>query len=364
MHYLVIFLLFINLSISYSNWEIDTFLHVPNSKVKIIKYNNSYFLLEKTLNNIELTEIEKYSKKIIDTNFYGSLLDIDIDTNYIIYNTYSGINYYKYKKEFTLLKLDAKVSEFIELKNDMTFSFSCYLASKDCKIKQRTYVQVYNKNEKSVKQIKFHEPKGIDLTGFLPIKEMTLFDTLIAVSEIIDYKIKFYNIEGHLLDSLSFKPSKWVQYSDTIPFYDCGPTINNFYQDCYYIIDNFSRLKLINSLNDSTLMVSWSTGYTIDNDTRFEYNQDIWVKKSNKWCIVESIDQTVKSKNKILDFDAMDLGDSYYVKNGYLYIIKPFPTNLVKEYYGKSKSDFENKMNEFYVDNDLQYTCFIYKYIP
>lgn len=364
MRTLIAIVLFFNLSTCYPSWEIDNIFKVNNENVKAVKFNNSYFLIEKKLKTIELSEINKYKNKLIDSNFNGTLLDIDIDSSHIVYNTYTSINYYNYNKENSLLKLKLELSEYIELKNNKTYSYTCYLAAKECKSKQRTYVQELNSFKDSSKKNIFPEPKGIDLTGFVPIKEITLLDSIIAISDIIDYNIKLYNRDKNILDSIVLNPIGWKQYSGTLPIYDCGPYINNFFQECYNIIDNYSRLKLLNTLNDSTLFVTWCTGYTLDDDTRFEYNHDIWVNKSNKWSLEETIDQTEKSKNKILDFDAMDLGNAYYIKHGYLYIIKPFPTDLVKKYYGKSKSDFESEMNEFYIDNDLQYTCFIYKYVP
>jgi hypothetical protein len=111
-------------------------------------------------------------------------------------------------------------------------------------------------------------------------------------------------------------------------------------------------------------MISWGTGTTDSSRmTYYKHYHDIWVKKNGVWKLHNTINQNGDDTD-VFNFSAMGLADQFYIKHGYLYIIKPFPIDFVKKYYGKSYSEFENEMNNYYINNDLQYTCFIYKYVP
>lgn len=363
---LILFIFFVNLSFSIAEWELDNYIEVENNGSKVLKSDNSYFILSKISNVLKFTRISSSSKEttILDSSFNYHLNDFDIDLNSIIYDDYANLYLYDFKENKFMESISKYPTFNISFHNNRIYSYSSILLTKSSKLKSNTLLQIYDLNRKSKDIYTFPDPVGIDLVCFAPNKNISIFDTLVAIHQISDYKIKFFDYNYTLIDSFSFVPNGWKQFNGVIPVYDGSQQMVEHIEKCYFIVDNYSQIMLLNTLNDSTLLISWRTGFNDDSNQEFQYVHDIWQKSNDDWEHKEQFTTEKDNEDKVLDFYNLKIWGSYYIKHGYLYIIKPFPTNLVKKYYEKSMTDFENEMNEYYIDNDLQYTCFIYKYVP
>ncbi|MCB0752763.1 MAG: hypothetical protein KDC52_14930, partial [Ignavibacteriae bacterium] len=242
--------------------------------------------------------------------------------------------------------------------------YSSDLSNMACFNDTKTMVNITNTNNWNQQLFCFPDPNGIDLSSFVPSKIIAILNNLIVVQDVSNYRIKFYDFDYNYVDSIEHYPLEWKQYEGEIPKYNCDPEIMVHIEKCWSIIENYSKIDLINTLNDSTLLVTWRNINTSNQIRKFTYYHDILKKIDNKWEIGRDYFLQFNDTTDCFTLNRLNIKANYYIKKGYLYIIKPFPINLVKKYHGKKYSDFEDEMNNFYIVNDLQYTCFIFKYMP
>lgn len=367
MNYFIIALFLFNTPNLLSDWVFDYCVEVDNKKSIIIKYEDYYNIIDNKDSTLRLIRINNdiRDSSILEANYDDYFLGFDIDSNNLIYNGFKYVSIYNLKNKLTS-KLSNKNKPFrnIEINNGKITTSSADLSNVSCNNKTKTLVQTINLDAKTQELHSFPDPIGIDLSGFSPSKAISIFNNSIAIHDISTYNIKFYDYNYNFVDSINYLPNNWKQYEGEIPHYNCDPEIMKHYDKCWNIIDNYSRINLINTLNDSTLLITWRTGETLEDKRKITYSHDKWTKINNEWVVEKEIAFENNEKQDEFNLSKLNVKAYYYIKHGYLYIIKPFPIDLVKKYYGKNYSEFENEMNEFYIDNDLQYTCFIYKYVP
>lgn len=351
-----------------AGWVFDSYINVSSLKSKIIKFNNNYYVLNNIDSTIYLTlhYPEKIDTSIIFPKFDDYFIGFDIDSHYLVFNGFKYIYLIENanKKSKRMIENTNKPFGNIELINKNLFTYSADLSNVSCFNETKTLVNKLDLNEFKQNLFAFPNPSGIDLSSFVPSKVISIINNLIAVQDISNYKVKFYDYNYNYVDSIIYFPPNWKQYEKEIPHYNCDPEIMNHIEKCFNIIDNYSKISQINTLNDSTLLITWVTGDTSNKDKKFSYYHDIWIKNNGKWCVEHDNSFYNSNSTDVFELNKLDVKAYYNIKHGYLYIIKPYPVDLVKKYFGKSYSDFENEMNNYYIDNELQYTCFIYKYVP
>ncbi len=366
-YYLQILLILVPAILLSSEWELDYYLKVENKNSKVIKYDDIYNVIDNKDSTIRLIRLdnEEIDTIVLDSYYNDYFLGFDMDSNFVIYNGFKYVSIYNLKNKLTI-NLPNKNKPFrnIELINGEIIISSADLSNVSCNNKTKTLVQTIDLNSKTQELYTFPNPIGIDLSNFSPCKAIAIFNNLIAVQDISTYSVKFYDLNYNYVDSIVYQPTDWKQYTGKIPHYECNPEIMDHFDKCWEIIDNYSRINLINTLNDSTVLITWGMLDKNKEERKFKFYHDKWTKINGNWEVEKEITFEINKLNDIFDLSKIDVKAEYFVKHGYLYIIKPFPIDLVKKYYGKSFSEFENAMNEFYIDNELQYTCFIYKYVP
>ncbi|MEZ4724370.1 MAG: hypothetical protein R2863_06895 [Candidatus Kapaibacterium sp.] len=366
MRKIILLFILINLPMYSASWEIDNFIEVEDERVIVLKKGKNYYTLENKLNSIVFSEISNQTKRtyVIDSNFKYTLYGFDINSNHLIYNDYKNFYYYNYLEKELIAKVDIIPSDYIEFNHDNINVFASNLSTQNCNTETKTLFQEFNIPNRTKVLYNLPDPKGVDLTCFSRRKVITPLDTLIGISQVSEYKIKFFDRSFNLIDSIVSSDSNWEQYYEEIPKFDCHSQIVEHINRTRDIIYNFSQIWLFNKLSDSIVFISWGTGTTTNGNTKFDYYHDTWKKVDDGWKLIETLDQTKLSKNDVFDFLSIELNESYYIRNGYLYIIKPYPIELVSEYYKKSKIEFDKELNKYYISNNLRYTCFIYKYVP
>lgn len=365
--YFIVSFLFVNTPNLHSDWVFDNYIGVNSKKSKVIKHKRDYCTLDKKGSVLYFTQMSNNNVDtiVIDSNYSDYLLGFDLNTDNLIFNSFKYVFSYDFKNK-TIKKMSNKDKPFrdIELTDSGVVTYSADLSNVSCNNKTKALVQTINTKEEIQKIYSFPEPIGIDLSNFSPCKPIALFNNLIAIHDISTYSVKFYDLDYNYDDSIVYKPSNWKQYEGEIPHYECNPEIMDHIEKCWTIIDNYSRINLINTLNDSTLLITWSTLDKTSKERKFLYYHDKWVKTNNKWEFEKDSFLNNSQATEEFNLNKININADYTIKHGYLYIIKPYPLELVKKYFGKSFKEFENEMNEFYIDNELQYTCFIYKYVP
>lgn len=367
-YYLQILLILVPAILLSSEWELDYYLKVENKNSKVIKYDDIYNIIDNKDSTIRLIRLdnEEIDTIVLDSYYNDYLHGFEINSEYIILNGFKGYYYFNYQGNKSKKRIDKSnvPSQYLDLINEELYSYSSNLSTASCKNKTKTLLQIIKIENQIQELYTFPDPVGIDLSNFSPSKAIAIFNNLIAVQDISTYSVKFYDLDYNYVDSIVYQPTDWKQYTGKIPHYECNPEIMDHFDKCWEIIDNYSRINLINTLNDSTVLITWGMLDKNKEERKFKFYHDKWTKINGNWEVEKEITFEINKLNDIFDLSKIDVKAEYFVKHGYLYIIKPFPIDLVKKYYGKSFSEFENAMNEFYIDNELQYTCFIYKYVP
>lgn len=346
----------------------DNYISVVNKKSKVIKYDDNYFVLENIDSTIYLTIHfpNQIDTTILNSRFDDYFIGFDMDSDYIVFHGSKYLYLYNYNgdKSKKAINIRNKPCKNVEIINGNLVLYSTDLSTTACNNKTKTMLNSISIENQTQQLYNFPEPIGIDLASFVPRKIMAVMKSQIAVHDLSEYRIKFYDLEYNYVDSIVHTPIEWKQYEGEIPKYKCDPEIMDHINKCGPIVDNYSKISLINTLNDSTLLLTWKIKDSINSDRNFTYYNDIWTKRNNKWELDRDNSLRYSEESDKYNLGRLDIKAYYYVKNGYLYIIKPFPIDLLKKYYGKKYSEFEDEMNNFYIDNDLQYTCFIFKYVP
>lgn len=361
----IILILIINSYSGFSEWELIDYLKTPTKDAIVLINNETITQFYKDKNNfLHIKEINKPDIQSTKSILWNIQNVIEYDNNYIVCSV-TDIFFFNKKSIELTNEFKLKSLAFNAKQIDSILYFYASNVSL-CKYNANSIVNKYNPYTNMDFQIKFDQfPNDVQMTLFGPRKLIAISNNEIVISDVTKYSFNIFDLNGNFLNNIQRSDNSWIPIEGELTENYCTPNLMSILMKDEHFIDECSQIWLCNFLNDTTLLITWETPVK-KNEKEVTYNfyHDVWVKKENNWDYEETISELSNNEPKILNGNSIQLKWDYKFSNGYLYIIKPYPLELVKKYFGKSFKEFENEMNEFYIDNELQYTCFIYKYVP
>jgi len=373
--FIIIYIFSVNILSSQSilnNWELK-------NTYECIMTNSSPDFYKPKLFNGELFNIIKSNDKLLIYKFKNStqlnlasligekyldyLLEFQINNKYIICLGFKTIYIFKHNnlENITFIKrTDINVNlKNIKIENEKVFLTGVEFSEDNCEFETQTIVMVLNLNTYELENIYFDNIHGVDLANFSPRKMIDYNEGIITVADIDRYEINFYDTTGSYLYTIGNNPDEWISTTDEIPVYDCGIYLANHLADTRRFNSEISQIMRSEFINNSTFMVTWSV--PLFNDDVFATRYDIYKKTKGKWKLVEdSLKDFIANDNDNFTSNSVKIFNSFYIREGLLYSIQAFPSDLIK-FETLTNLDFNKILENYYFENDLKYTCFIYK---
>lgn len=143
----------------------------------------------------------------------------------------------------------------------------------------------------------FPNPLGVEFVSFVPRRLIATDGSRIFVSDLSRYRIIVYDMSGRPVDSIVRRPEQWIDvYGLGYPGIDQSELINTNREQgerASRRMDHLrsfayamSSVRLIQPLNDSTLLVTFATGRKLPRgmlEGRVEVKHDIWHRTASGW---------------------------------------------------------------------------------
>lgn len=164
--------------------------------------------------------------------------------------------------------------------------------------------------------------------------------------------IKTHNAE--FLISIKRQPPKWKSNSKEVPKIDDKEPIKGQLMDKMGDYYEMSLINSVNFINNDQLLICWE----IPGEYGKEYYFDIWERTEGSWQLTRG-DMTFPGKeDEKFNADLLKLGSSHKVSNGMILNLTAFPFD-VKEINKGTNEEINNKVEEYFFENDLKYSVFI-----
>lgn len=357
-------------------WELSSMIEY-NTDFDINRDNNYVYYQNKIyqiglLNNVIIiaTDNKKMSISELIPNYKSSeVISFEIgdkfiaikDFNYIYLFEHNNLTQIKFK---FLVHCPLYLSN-LEFWNNNLYLFDVKFSEDNCKETSQSILLELNLTNKELKKVNFDNIEGIDMAVYGPRKLIDFNNGILSISDITKYKVRFYNVEkGIFVDSIIRNDNKpWGKEYDNYPKYNCDKYISN------YIYKAFEYRKILNQIwrsefiNDSTYLVSWTYPSKIDGIDSYRCKYDLYKKRNNRWVIFElDLLNYEKNPNDIFSPNNISLYQTFRIIDGNLFKIVPYPKKLVDFCKSTTIKEFDNKVEEYYLDNDLEYTFLKFKF--
>lgn len=361
---------------------------------------------QKLLDNWELTSVFEYDKKfdLLENNykvFSGELFQIgkfsngvklksqkseynlsnlmkkdtiewfvsfDINENYIVVNDFNNVYIFEHDN-----KKNLRFVKSIELKLYLTniyiskgkvYLFDSQFSDDNCKYESQTIFIELDLKSYELRYIPFENIEGIDLVNHGPRKMIDINNGIISISSLTDYVVKFYDLKsGLVLDSIIKISPNWISGSEDIPKYPCDNYLSTHLSKTRHYLSEISQIWRSEFINDSLFMISWSYPSLINGQEWFRVKYDIYKKKNNEWVLSKNeLMDYQDNLNDILSSKTIRLYHSFRIIDGSLFKVVAYPKQFLKFENKITIEDFNKKIEEYYFENDLEYTCLVYKF--
>ncbi len=366
---------------------------------KIVYTDDNLYLLdlsneEKDKDIGKYLKLHKYSKDnkhtllkvpIIQEKFLLFLSKDAYFKNYTISNNYlcliEQMNVYIYKIDTSNNKVDflhkvkykskfGKISfDFAKIEGNKLILMMCNMSSQSLKSREHTSILIYDILEKKIITEKILEnPSGVEHVLFIPFQNMDYQNGYFAIADFDNYNIKIYDDKNiQLLHTISRVPQKWKPIENCEKCKEVAKTFDDDIKQgkLYSIIGklnrttlSFSVIKRVNFLNDTTLLVCYENRVT-DDYWDSEWYYDIWVYRNGKW--VEKYVDLFAKGNRNSPQPNFCFSMNYVLNNGNLVFRNATPFIIKPEDFNNLKS-MEKKIEDYFIDNPLKYSAFIYDF--
>lgn len=333
-----------------------------------------YTLVKKTPTSTENTEFDLLWHLIV----YRSFNKITVDSHYVILED-QFITYYLLRTPEGLKNIffstHKEGAEQIKIFGNSIYRSHSSIQGSALWEKTQTWIEVFNLEKKTHHIFDFPNPLGVEYMYFQPRKLIDFTKDNVYVMDVLDYKIKIYNYDGKLVDSI-YKPFKDNSITLT-------PTNDQSQEELYkfdvmtqrvrrhreVLLKNLYNAKVmckINLLNDTTMLISYNV--PTDDNKWYWYAFDVWKYNSslNKWEIykeglkiepynIENREGTFDIKKLYLDNNYSAYYDNILVtQNSYNYDILKLKTY-------KTWKEFHSLSEDFLKKSEIPNTIFIYK---
>lgn len=252
----------------------------------------------------------------------------------------------------------------VKINNRQIFAYTSdiYYGTKVMKIKFDNFIM-----KTEVLEHKFINPIGIEFTFFQPKQLIDVNEHQIAIANLDNYHIDFYNWKFEKTSSFKLQPHEWVKGEKIIAhFSDSDLRIDtknskNEIEHLRPLLNDFSMIHRIHYCSPEMLLVLWSLP---SETTLYDFRFDLLKKQTSGWKVFKNNlkNYEVDSDEKMKDImNKWKVKNSYVSENEYLLLVEPVPFELNEEISNLTLATIKTKINDYYMDNDLRYTIVILK---
>jgi hypothetical protein len=242
--------------------------------------------------------------------------------------------------------------------------------------KTQTWVEVFDLENKTHRIYDFPNPLGIEYMYFQPRKLIEFTKENVYVMDVLDYKIKIYNYDGKLVDSI-YKPFKDNKIIPT-PINDYSKEelyrfglVNTRVQVHTKIFEenekNARIMKKIDFLNENTMLICYSEPVQGRNWPTLVF--DIWKydNKSKKWVVAkEGLNMepyNLEEREGNFDIKRLSLSWQYNVcGNNTIVSQNRYSYDILKLKTYKTWKEFHGLSEDYLKKSEIPNTLFIYKF--
>lgn len=215
------------------------------------------------------------------------------------------------------------------------------------------------------------DPHGSVFMFFRPRSVLDCSGKEILVSDIDRYEINLFDLNYGHIATLRRDSKRWVGATDT-GYMKLVPAVSTQYhpkkliEELTPFMETKSFIKRADFVNDSTLLVSWLPGRTVDLVSAkigIEITlYDIWRKSGNEWKLIAAdLESPIPPLTEIFsETGRWPLAYDYFCNESYLVGLEPIPVSL---YSGKTLADIGKEINEYYLEHEFSYSMLLYRFI-
>lgn len=333
-----------------------------------------YTLVKKTPTSTETTEF--YLRfHLISTRGFRK---ITVDSNFVILED-QFITYYLRRTPDGLEDIkfsDHKESaEQIKIFGNSIYRSHSSIQGNSLWEKTQTWIEVFDLEKKTHRIYDFPNPLGIEYMYFQPRNLIDFTKENVYVMDVLDYKIKIYNYDGKLVDSIykpftdnkitptpSFELTKEMLYRFDLLFAGKVQNHSKLFEENWKTAKLMSRINL---LNDSTILICYSQP-NVDWPTNIF---DVWKfdTKKKKWVIHKEglkVEQYVNSEREgNFDIKRIPIFNNYSAfNNSVLVTQKNYNYDILKLKTYKTWKEFHGLNEDYLKKSEIPNTIFIYKF--
>jgi len=334
---------------------------------KLIYYDgSSLFLAKNNLNNIIIDNMSNNIsyKLILPTNIeFDGIITFLVSNDTVFYNDWMNLYAFKLKVDSSIflfkLTLNYTYNEIKKL-NNIIYLLASHITSRGYDNYKYTIVEKFYLDRHKRSLAYFPNPSGIGLSFLAPNNVIDIDKKSIFISDFDAGKIKKYNYESVLLDSICFKDTNWVNQIGTEfePMRDEYLNINKYLKRVNPFLNNYNRIHRIDLIQDN-LLICWSPPYEKEKEINFVYNfyntiDNLFYPKTFISYQVSNVrDETsIKTKN------------IYRVCSNYLIVFENGTTkDLFLNSLGKSEIEYQESREEYFKKNQLRSIINVYEFI-
>ncbi len=301
--------------------------------------------------NYEYKKIDPYFKSFIIRN---DTMIVNMSDRIILLKKENSV--FKY---ISTVKLISRVSDIL-MHSDNIIALSCYNRDYNISSQQSVVMKIGLSKRKLYQEVFYLEnPVGFEWTNIRPRRLIDFCNNKVLLSDASQYRIKIYeDFNFDLPVIISCNRDGWWNFKKSD---NTNDTSSNIKEGLFDLLDNMTKGSLINQvrfINDTTILVVWSNSTEEKNYTEVFF--DICQLKNDEWGLVTSFKKSQPSPGdgfRLIDYQ-FDM--NFEISGNYLISIQPLPFATLSEYEG-TYEEINDKIEEYYFENDLIYSLVIYE---
>ena len=368
--------------------KLDTIINLDtkyeSSKIKISSFKSNLYSIYKSTNDsiyFQMLNLDTYSKRYFtlatensESEFNWLPQGFGLNDKWLVVGWSKLIIVYFKMNDKWVYKYMHKFKEnrsFLQFKliNDAVFMGEVYPRSNN---KNKASIFTFNLRNKKIEKEFNPYFRGIEYTYFAPNKFIDFNDngSKTLISQTLDYKIDIYNDSFELEYTLKKSKGEWqsidttelITMRDEFKIKKVGP-MNRIERLRQSFRSNSDIMRKVQFLNDSMIIAFYSpSNKTHKKDMAY----DIWIFKNNKWILKYNklVDgfPNMNAKFTYDNFLFAGLYSDFIFLNNNIYSLKfEFASADVLMQVNKTYGEIFKEMDEFFIENDLEFRLFIYK---
>lgn len=334
-----------------------------------------YTLVKKTPTSTETTEFYLRFHLINNRGFKK----IAVDSNFVILED-QFITYYLQRTpeglKDMLFTSHKESAEDIKIFENKIYRSHSSIQGNSLWEKNQTWIEVFDLEKETHQIYDFPNPLGIEYMYFQPRKLIDFTKDNIYVMDVLDYKIKIYNYEGKLIDSI-YKPfkdnkiiptpnnaiSKNLLHRFDISFTEKVQKHSKIFEENER---NARIMKKIDFLNENTILICYSEPN--EKKTWPTLVFDVWKfdTKKKKWAVVKEglkmEPYNLEEREGNFDIKRLSLSWKYDLYNNNTLVTQNrYSYDILKLKTYKTWKEFHSLSEDFLKKSEVPNTIFIYK---